>query len=123
GSYSDANHSLPFLTAQDIAEAQAINEATIQALKTEFDQPYQGILYGGFMRTPHGVKLIESVIGVAALKSAVVGNPLTRSDASKVPNSADTPTLFVPDKFSGGDSDMPAMTVASPSETSFACRK
>lgn len=59
GSYSDANHSLPFLTEQDIAEAHAINEATVKVLKTEFNEPYQGILYGGFMRTPNGVKLIE----------------------------------------------------------------
>src|SRR3989338_5968362 len=29
GSYSDANHSLPFLTDKDITQAKAINQATI----------------------------------------------------------------------------------------------
>lgn len=59
GSYSDVDHKLPFLRDQDIAEAMAINQATIDALKQELGQPYKGILYGGFMRTAEGVKLIE----------------------------------------------------------------
>lgn len=59
GSYSDANHSLPFLSASDIAEAQAINIASAQALKKEFGDGYKGILYGGFIATAQGVKLIE----------------------------------------------------------------
>mgnify|MGYP003325249065 CR=1 FL=1 len=33
GTYSNADHSLPFLTNEDIAEAQAINMATAKALK------------------------------------------------------------------------------------------
>jgi len=59
GTYSDANHSLPFLTDNDIAEAQAINSATAKALKAKFADGYKGILYGGFMATTNGVKLIE----------------------------------------------------------------
>ncbi len=59
GSYSDANHSLPFLGPADIAQAQQYNLATMEALKQEFSQPYKGILYGGFMLTKDGVKLIE----------------------------------------------------------------
>ncbi len=59
GSYSDVDHKLPFLRDEDIAEAMAINQATIDALRTELGVPYQGILYGGFMRTQSGVKLIE----------------------------------------------------------------
>lgn len=58
GSYSDANHLLPFLNEADIQQAQTINEATIKALNQEYG-PYKGILYGGFMLTPRGVKLIE----------------------------------------------------------------
>ena len=59
GTYSDANHSLPFLTDADIAEAHAINSATAKALKAKFGAGYKGILYGGFMATANSVKLIE----------------------------------------------------------------
>ena len=59
GTYSDANHSLPFLTAGDIQQAQEMNEATSKALKDKFGEGYKGILYGGFMATTNGVKLIE----------------------------------------------------------------
>ena len=59
GTYSDANHSLPFLTENDIAEAHQINTQTAKAVKDKFGEGYQGILYGGFMATASGVKLIE----------------------------------------------------------------
>ncbi len=59
GTYSDANHLLPFLTAEDIIQAQTINQATINALKNKFGEDYVGVLYGGFMITKNGVKLIE----------------------------------------------------------------
>ncbi len=65
GSYSDADHSLPFLTDEDIAQAQQFNEATARALKEEFSEGscrgegYKGILYGGFIATAEDVKLIE----------------------------------------------------------------
>ncbi len=59
GSYTAADGLLPFLTREDIAEAQAINERTVAALKAETGEPYRGVLYGGFMATRHGVRLIE----------------------------------------------------------------
>ena len=59
GTYSDANHSLPFLTKEDIAEAHQINIQTAKAVKDKFGEGYRGILYGGFMATANGVKLIE----------------------------------------------------------------
>ena len=59
GTYSDSNHSLPFLKDSDIKDAQYINEATAKALKVEFDDEYKGVLYGGFIATADGVKLIE----------------------------------------------------------------
>jgi phosphoribosylamine--glycine ligase len=59
GTYSDANGSLPFLRATDIVEAQSINEQVAAALAEECGAPYQGILYGGFMATRDGVRLIE----------------------------------------------------------------
>ena len=59
GTYSDVNHSLPFLTKDDINKAHEINSATARALKDKFSEGYKGILYGGFMATKKGVKLIE----------------------------------------------------------------
>jgi phosphoribosylamine--glycine ligase len=59
GSYTDANGSLPFLTPADIAAARRTNEQVIAALHHELNEPYRGILYGGFMTTRNGVRLIE----------------------------------------------------------------
>lgn len=59
GSFSDANHLLPFLTKEHLLEAQKINQATAKAIKDKLKQDYRGILYGGFMATKNGVKLIE----------------------------------------------------------------
>ena len=47
------------LDKKDIEEAKAINVATAAALKSEFNEGYVGILYGGFIATKRGVKLIE----------------------------------------------------------------
>ncbi|HEX5283474.1 MAG TPA: phosphoribosylamine--glycine ligase [Bryocella sp.] len=59
GSYTDANGGLPFLTAADIATARRTNEQVIAALHHELNAPYRGILYGGFIATRDGVRLIE----------------------------------------------------------------
>ena len=59
GSYSDVDHSLPFLTEHDVEQAHEINVATAKALKYKFGHGYKGILYGGFITTANGVKLIE----------------------------------------------------------------
>ena len=59
GTYSDANHGLPFLSDDDILEAYKINVQTAKAVKDKFSEGYKGILYGGFMATANGVKLIE----------------------------------------------------------------
>ncbi len=59
GTYSDVNHSLPFLSDSDIERAKEINEKVAHALKDKFGTPYQGILYGGFMATIKDTKVIE----------------------------------------------------------------
>lgn len=59
GSYSDADHKLPFVTDDDIQEAHRINERVIQAIREECGEPYRGILYGSFMTTAQGLRLIE----------------------------------------------------------------
>ena len=59
GSYSCADFTMPFLTDADLAQARAINEQMVRALALETGLPYQGVLYGGFMATADGVRLIE----------------------------------------------------------------
>ena len=59
GTYTDVNHSLPFLTINDVKQAKAMNKATIKALGEKCNEQYKGILYGGFIATADGVKLIE----------------------------------------------------------------
>jgi phosphoribosylamine--glycine ligase len=59
GSYTDANHSLPFLTKKDVDQAWAINEAVFKALSEEVKEKYIGILYGSFIATKNGVYVIE----------------------------------------------------------------
>jgi phosphoribosylamine--glycine ligase len=53
GSYSDANHLLPFLDRSALEEAKEINERVARVMH------YRGILFGGFMLTRNGVRLLE----------------------------------------------------------------
>ena len=59
GSYSDANHLLPFLRQPHKEEAVAIMQKTIEAFRKKTGNTFVGVLYGGFMATAQGVKLIE----------------------------------------------------------------
>ncbi|WP_336363784.1 phosphoribosylamine--glycine ligase [Halalkalicoccus salilacus] len=54
GSYSDAALELPFMTEEEYREAVRILDATVEAL-----DDYTGVLYGQFMLTADGVKVIE----------------------------------------------------------------
>ncbi len=58
GSYSCPTHDLPFLTEEDIRVSKEIMEETVKALKKEVGG-YKGILYGQFMLTKEGPKIIE----------------------------------------------------------------
>jgi len=59
GSYSMADHSLPFLDQAELDAAREINERVVRALGEELGSPYRGVLYGGFMATGDGVRLVE----------------------------------------------------------------
>jgi phosphoribosylamine--glycine ligase len=59
GAYSCEDHRLPFLSDADVRAASEINSAVIRALREETGQRYKGILYGGFMITGQGVRLLE----------------------------------------------------------------
>ena len=54
GSYSDAAPELPFMTTDDYADAVEVLEATVDALPD-----YKGVLYGQFMLTADGPKVVE----------------------------------------------------------------
>lgn len=58
GSYSTASHTFPFVTDKDYSKAIKIMNDTINALSEE-GCPYKGILYGQFMNTRDGPKVIE----------------------------------------------------------------
>jgi len=58
GSYSDSNLLLPFLNSEDVKKAQEITEAVAAAIKKDYE-PYVGVMYGGFIKTRKGIKLIE----------------------------------------------------------------
>ncbi|MDX1900540.1 MAG: phosphoribosylamine--glycine ligase [Gammaproteobacteria bacterium] len=59
GSISDADHLLPFLSENDLQAAQAICRSVLESLQIECGEKYHGILYGGFMVTANGVRVIE----------------------------------------------------------------
>jgi phosphoribosylamine--glycine ligase len=59
GSYSCEDHKLPFLTDADVRAASAINAAIVRALYDDTGEKYKGILYGGFMLTRDGIRLLE----------------------------------------------------------------
>lgn len=59
GSYTCANHLLPFLSKETVEEAGRVNETVFNAIQTELGEKYIGILYGGFMITANGLKVIE----------------------------------------------------------------
>jgi phosphoribosylamine--glycine ligase len=59
GSYSCADHSLPFLEPKDIETGLAITQQVAEAVYRETGRRYRGIMYGGFMITRQGVRLLE----------------------------------------------------------------
>jgi phosphoribosylamine--glycine ligase len=58
GSYSDANHLLPFISEDVRNKALSILQSIVDALAAE-GCPYRGPMYGQFMLTKAGPKLIE----------------------------------------------------------------
>jgi len=58
GSYSMPDHALPFVTGADYTKALAIMRSVVDAMAKE-GHPYKGILYGQFMNTADGPKVIE----------------------------------------------------------------
>jgi phosphoribosylamine--glycine ligase len=59
GSYSGEDHLLPFISREVVQEARYIVMLTARALRQETGTDYCGILYGGFMLTDKGLRLLE----------------------------------------------------------------
>jgi phosphoribosylamine--glycine ligase len=58
GSYSTGKL-LPFMTEDDLAKAHEITQKMAEAIEKETGNLYKGVMYGGFICTKDGVKLIE----------------------------------------------------------------
>ncbi|HOK07235.1 MAG TPA: phosphoribosylamine--glycine ligase [Syntrophales bacterium] len=59
GSYSCEDHSLPFLGPRDLEEALEITRRVAEAIHRETGRYYKGVMYGGFIATVEGVRLLE----------------------------------------------------------------
>jgi phosphoribosylamine--glycine ligase len=59
GSYSLPDHSMPFLKPQDLLDGLEITRQVAAALLKETGSLYKGVMYGGFIATKDGVKLLE----------------------------------------------------------------
>lgn len=59
GSYSMNNHIMPFLTHNDVEYAKQQMTQVVSAIKQETKQEYKGVLYGQFMKTRKGIKIVE----------------------------------------------------------------
>jgi phosphoribosylamine--glycine ligase len=59
GSLTTPDHGLPYVTVEDLETAKTIMNATLLGIKKKAGAAYKGILYGQFMKTATGVKVIE----------------------------------------------------------------
>ncbi|KAF5425257.1 MAG: phosphoribosylamine--glycine ligase [Candidatus Methanomarinus sp.] len=59
GSYNDAGYLLPFMIESDYTQAKEIMEQVVRKIKEETMEEYRGILYGQFILTTGGIKVIE----------------------------------------------------------------
>ena len=59
GSYSIEDHLMPFIDRKDVDDAIEDMNKVIAAVKSETGFEYKGFLYGQYMKTTNGIKLIE----------------------------------------------------------------
>jgi phosphoribosylamine--glycine ligase len=81
GSYSTEHHGLPYVTQEDLSTVKLIMQATIDRIKKVTRTDYKGILYGQFMKTADGIKVIEFNAGF--------GDPETLNVLSNLNSSMD----------------------------------
>ena len=111
GSYSDTNHLLPFLSQEEYDASVEIMKETIDAIRKEAS-PYKGILYGQFMLTKEGPKIIEynarfgdpesmNVLAVFDYDLAEISKQIVDGTLDKAlfENKASVCKYIVPDKY------------------------
>jgi len=59
GSYNDAGPLLPFMNQQDYSEAKEIMQEVVLKVKEDTGEEFHGILYGQFILTAKGIRVIE----------------------------------------------------------------
>ncbi|MBW2976072.1 hypothetical protein KY347_01350 [Candidatus Woesearchaeota archaeon] len=59
GSYSCEDHLMPFLNKEHVDKAMEITRKTADAIYKETGLYYNGVMYGGFILTKNGLKLLE----------------------------------------------------------------
>lgn len=59
GSYSCPDHSLPFITRADVSAGLEITRKIAEAIYLETGEYYKGVMYGGFIVTGKGIRLLE----------------------------------------------------------------
>ena len=59
GSYSCEDHALPFMDQKDVADGLEITQKVAEAIYKETGEYYKGVMYGGFIITKSGIKLLE----------------------------------------------------------------
>ncbi len=59
GSYSGPYGTLPFLSSREVHQARDLQQRVFRGIQEHTGESYQGILYGGYMATATGVKIIE----------------------------------------------------------------
>jgi phosphoribosylamine--glycine ligase len=129
GSYSCADHLLPFLKREELKAAEDINRRVAEALveDDEDGHPYKGILYGGFMLTKDGIKVIEynarfgdpeimNVLPImendfVAVCEAIVNGSLDKVDV-RFKRRATVCKYVVPSEYPGKMVDRPAIDVS-----------
>lgn len=84
GSYTMIDGSMPFLAPSDLAQADQIIQIALDALEEETGQKYRGFLYGQFIASRDGVKVIEFNVRL--------GDPEAINELALL--NIDAPTLF-----------------------------
>jgi phosphoribosylamine---glycine ligase len=100
GSYSMENHLLPFITKEDVLFATSITQQIVDIIPKECGEYYKGILYGSFIKTRTGIKVIEYNVRFGDPESLNV-LPILKTDFIKICEGIIAGTLhLIPVEFS-----------------------
>jgi len=101
GSYSMEDHLLPFINKADVEFATSITQQIVDVIPEECGEYYKGILYGSFIKTRTGIKVIEYNVRFGDPEVLNV-LPILKTDFLKICEGIIAGTLHViPVKFSG----------------------